>query len=66
MRTLKHITEINPNNIYIKDYIRILESNKRYAVVTFEEVHLTNDYKRLINSKYKFDLVGDINIFELR
>jgi len=66
MRTLKHITEINPNNIYIKDYIRIMESSKRYAVVTSEEVHLTNDYKRLINSKYKFDLVGDINIFELR
>lgn len=62
---IKTLRDVNPNDITSAQALRIFTTKKRFAVIAFGKLHLTNDAKRLVMERYRIDEAIDISIFDL-
>ena len=62
---IKTLRDIDPNQLTSAQALRIFSTKKKYAVIAFGKLHLTNDAKRLVMDRYRIDEAIDISIYDL-
>lgn len=63
---IKDYTELDKADINLRDAIRIAKTNKRYAVLNADKLHLVNDLNRLVFDTLKHDDLYGIEVYQLR
>lgn len=66
MIQIKTYEQIEQRNCTAKEALRIATTRKRFAVFSYNTLHLVNDLNRLIYDKLRADEIAEIDIYQLR
>ena len=63
---IKDETELNKAELNIRQALRIAKSQKRYAVIQGDKLHLVNDLERLIFDTLSTQDLYNVEVYQLR
>lgn len=63
---IKDETELNKAELNIRQALRIAKSQKRYAVLQGDKLHLVNDLERLVFDTLRANDLYDVEVYQLR
>ena len=62
---IKTLHDLEPSKVTSAQALRIFTTRKKFAVLAFGKLHLTNDPKRLVIENYNIHDAYEVEVYEL-